>query len=139
LAGRDRRRIAGDNVVPATHWIERKSMKREYITTITQRGQVTIPAEVRRLLGANPRDKIAFQVEGDSVRLVPVTLTLEQVSGSVTPLERPENFGERSRAAKEEKAQDAHCVAHMQQAGIDAILSYDTDFDRITEVQRVEP
>jgi antitoxin PrlF len=81
-------------------------MKREYVTTITQRGQVTIPAEVRRLLGANPRDKIAFRVEGDCVRLVPVTLTLEQVFGSVTPLERPENFGERSRAAKEEKAQD---------------------------------
>lgn len=80
-------------------------MMREYITTITQRGQVTIPAEVRRLLGANPRDKIAFRVEGETVRLVPVELTLEQVFGSVTPIQRPEDFDERSRTAKEEKTE----------------------------------
>jgi len=78
-------------------------MMREYVATITQRGQVTIPAEVRRLLGANPRDKIAFRVEGDTVRLAPVEFTLEQALGSVTPLQRPEDFGERSRTAKEEK------------------------------------
>lgn len=80
-------------------------MMREYVTTITQRGQVTIPAEVRRLLGANPRDKIAFQVEGNMVRLVPVEFTLEQVFGSVMPLQRPEDFNERSRAAKDEKVE----------------------------------
>ena len=80
-------------------------MAREYVTTITQRGQVTIPAEVRRLLGANPRDKIAFRVEGDTVRLVPVEFTLEQVFGSVVPLQRPEDFAERSRTAKEEKVE----------------------------------
>ena len=79
-------------------------MMREYVTTITQRGQVTIPAEVRRLLGAKPRDKIAFRVEGDTVRLVPVEFTLEQVFGSVTPLQRPEDFDELSRRAKDEKA-----------------------------------
>jgi antitoxin PrlF len=77
---------------------------REYVSTITQRGQVTIPAEVRRLLGANPRDKIAFRVEGDTVRLVPVEFTLEQVFGSVTPLHRPEDFDDLSRRAKDEKA-----------------------------------
>jgi antitoxin PrlF len=79
-------------------------MMREFVTTITQRGQVTIPAEVRRLLGAKPRDKIAFRVEGDIVRLVPVEFTLEQVFGSVTPLQRPEDFDELSRRAKDEKA-----------------------------------
>jgi uncharacterized protein len=35
--------------------------------------------------------------------------------------------------------EDALCVAHMQQAGINVILSYDMDFDQIAEVQRVEP
>jgi antitoxin PrlF len=79
-------------------------MMREFVTTITQRGQVTIPAEVRRLLGAKPRDKIDFRVEGDIVRLVPVEFTLEQVFGSVTPLQRPEDFDELSRRAKDEKA-----------------------------------
>jgi len=91
-------------------------MMREYVTTITQRGQVTIPAEVRRLLGASPRDKIAFRVEGDTVRLVPVELTLEQVFGSVTPLQRPEDFGERSRAAKEEKVKRTLQELHVQES-----------------------
>jgi antitoxin PrlF len=88
------------------------SMMREFITTITQRGQVTIPAEVRKLLGVKPRDKIAFRVDGGTVRLVPVEFTLEQVFGSVTPLQRPEDFDELSRTAKDEKAKQT--VREMQ-------------------------
>jgi antitoxin PrlF len=80
-------------------------MMREFVSTVTERGQVTIPAEVRRLLGAKPRDKIAFRIIGDTVHVVPVELTLEQVFGSVTPINRPEDFEELSRIAKEEKAE----------------------------------
>jgi predicted nucleic acid-binding protein len=35
--------------------------------------------------------------------------------------------------------EDALCVAHMGQLGLDEILSYDNDFDRIPSVHRVEP
>jgi predicted nucleic acid-binding protein len=35
--------------------------------------------------------------------------------------------------------EDALCVAHMRQLGIDEILSYDKDFDRLPTVDRVEP
>ena len=80
-------------------------MMREYVTTVTQRGQVTIPAEVRRLLNATPRSKIAFRVEGTTVRLAPVEFTLEETFGSVQPIQRPEDFEERSRSAKEEKVE----------------------------------
>lgn len=34
---------------------------------------------------------------------------------------------------------DAVCVAHMESQGIEEILSYDTDFDRIPGIKRVEP
>lgn len=34
---------------------------------------------------------------------------------------------------------DALNVAHMQRAGITEILSFDRDFDRVPDVQRVEP
>jgi AbrB family looped-hinge helix DNA binding protein len=80
-------------------------MMREYVTTVTQRGQVTIPADVRRLLNAKPRSKIAFRVENSTVRLMPVEFTVEQVLGSVTPLQQPEDLEELSRIAKEEKVQ----------------------------------
>jgi AbrB family looped-hinge helix DNA binding protein len=76
---------------------------REYVTTITQRGRVTIPAEVRRVLGAKPHDKIVFRVDGTTVRLITVEFTLEETFGSVTPIQRPEDLEARSRSAKTEK------------------------------------
>jgi predicted nucleic acid-binding protein len=35
--------------------------------------------------------------------------------------------------------EDALCIAHMEQAGITEIVSYDSDFDRAGMVVRVEP
>ena len=35
--------------------------------------------------------------------------------------------------------EDALCVAHMRQAGITEILSYDAHFDRLDSVRRIEP
>ncbi len=78
---------------------------KEIVTTITQRGQVTIPAEIRRLWGARPRDKVAFQLYGDQVRLVPAGFTIETAYGSVTPLHRPEDFKQLAREAHEEHAE----------------------------------
>ena len=77
---------------------------KEIVTSLTQRGQVTVPAEVRRLLGLKPRDKVAFAVDNEEVRLVPVTFTLESAFGSVTPRNRPEDFKALSRVAREERA-----------------------------------
>lgn len=72
---------------------------RELATTVTQRGQVTIPSEVRRRLGIKPRDKVTFRIEDDGgVRIVPQRYTLETVFGSVAPLRRPEDFEAISRA-----------------------------------------
>src|SRR5438045_2098139 len=38
-------------------------------TTMTQKGQVTVPAEIRAHLGLKPRDRVRFVLEGDAVRL----------------------------------------------------------------------
>lgn len=76
-----------------------------YTTTVTQRGQVTIPAEIRRLLGAKPRDKVTFTVQGSQVCLRPASLTLESAYGSVKPSQRPEVFKQVSRVARDDKAE----------------------------------
>lgn len=34
-------------------------------STINQKGQVTIPVEIRKALGLEPRDKVSFELEGD--------------------------------------------------------------------------
>lgn len=59
---------------------------KEIISTVTRKGQVTIPVEVRRVLGVDAPDKIAFIVDGDAVHLRPVERTFEQLYGSVPAL-----------------------------------------------------
>lgn len=51
--------------------------------TITSQGQVTIPAEVRRILGVSKHDKVTFIIEGDGVRLIPTRFTFESAFGSI--------------------------------------------------------
>ena len=77
---------------------------KEIVTTMTQRGQVTVPAEVRRLLGLKPRDKVAFEIEDGEVRITPAAYTLESAFGSVKPLGGKTDFKAISRAARDEKA-----------------------------------
>jgi len=63
-------------------------------TTMTQKGQVTIPADVRKALGLKPRDRVSFEVdaaEGVAV-LRRAAGSVADVYGSVQPRERPENF-----------------------------------------------
>jgi AbrB family looped-hinge helix DNA binding protein len=76
---------------------------KEIITTMTQRGQVTVPSEVRRLLGLKPRDKVAFAIEKDEVRLTPARFTVESAFGSVKPATATRDFKAISRAARDEK------------------------------------
>ena len=78
---------------------------KEITTTITQRSQVTVPAEVRRVLGVKPRDKVTFAIADGEVRLKPVAYSIESVYGSVKPSRKPENFDELSRIAKDAKAE----------------------------------
>jgi antitoxin PrlF len=75
---------------------------KEILATITQRGQVTVPAEVRRLLGAKTGDKLAFQIDGTEVRLAPAAMTLESAFASVMPHTQPEDFAHVEEIAKEE-------------------------------------
>ena len=77
---------------------------KELITTMTQRGQVTVPAEVRRLLGLKPRDKVAFEIEDDKVQILPASFTLESAFASVKPATHTKNLKAISRAARDERA-----------------------------------
>ena len=77
---------------------------KEFLATLTQRGQVTVPVEVRRVLGIRPREKVAFTIDGDQVCLGPATFTLESAYGSVKPLNTPEDFDRMIAEAMEEHA-----------------------------------
>ena len=79
---------------------------REITATTTLRNQVTIPAEVRRLLRLKPRDKVTFTIDDTgNVHLAAASFTLESAFGSVRPSQRPEDFEAISRMAKDAKAE----------------------------------
>jgi antitoxin PrlF len=86
---------------------------KQITTTITQRGQVTIPAEVRRVLGLEPSDKVTFVIDDATVRLTTAEFTLESAFGSVSPLPDIADLDEQISAAKEERA--VHSVRNLAQ------------------------
>ena len=56
-----------------------------HVATVTSRGQVTIPKEIRDELGIKPHDKIRFVVENGYAKLTRY-LTLEEMAGSLPSL-----------------------------------------------------
>ena len=77
---------------------------KQIITSVTSGGQVTLPAEVRRVLGVRARDKVAFAIEDHEVRLVPIRFTLQSAAGSVKPATTTDDLDRRLDEADEEMA-----------------------------------
>ena len=74
---------------------------KQWLATVTMKGQVTIPAEVRQLLAIAPNDKVAFIVDGDQVRLVRVGSVVAWTAGAFRS-HLPPLTAEELRAAAEE-------------------------------------
>jgi AbrB family looped-hinge helix DNA binding protein len=53
----------------------------QILASVTTKGQVTIPAEVRRLIGVRPHEKIAFLIEDNQVRLTSARSVVAQTAG----------------------------------------------------------
>lgn len=77
-------------------------------STITQKGQVTIPIEFRRRLGLEPHDRVAFELDEDGIRLRPLESRVLRHYGAVRPRNRPEDWAavreETERLAAEDTA-----------------------------------
>ena len=56
---------------------------RENETTLTQKGQVTIPREIRSRLGLKPKDRVIFELDGDSARLKPAPSRIARHFGAI--------------------------------------------------------
>lgn len=77
------------------------------VSTVTDKGQVTIPVEVRNRLGIARGQKVVFLIEGNEVRLKPERFTLESVFGSVPALpgQETDDFEDQIEEAMEEEAE----------------------------------
>lgn len=67
------------------------------LATVTSKGQVTIPKEIRDYLHIQANDKVDFVLDGDRVLLAPVK-TLLDLRGAVRAGEKGDFAQERARA-----------------------------------------
>jgi antitoxin PrlF len=52
-------------------------------STLTDRGQTTIPAEVRKALDLKPRQQLTYELREDGVLIRPETQSLMDLAGSI--------------------------------------------------------
>jgi antitoxin PrlF len=80
---------------------------RQFVSNVTSKGQVTIPAAVRKHLGVGTPDKITFVVEDDGhVALQPARFTLRALKGIVPaiPGRTTSDFDDQIEEAMEDEA-----------------------------------
>jgi AbrB family looped-hinge helix DNA binding protein len=80
---------------------------RERITVMTRKGQIIIPAEVRRALGIVKGDRVAVSLPDPDTKVVqlrPVQSVAEMTFGAVKPRKQPEAFQELRRQFEDEVA-----------------------------------
>ena len=69
------------------------------ISTVTTKGQVTIPVEIRSRFHINPSDRVDFIIDGDKIMIIPIK-TLKQLRGSVTAISNGNITSERQLAKR---------------------------------------
>lgn len=60
-------------------------------STITQKGQITLPAQIRKELGLKPNQKVVIAKDKKEIRVKAVP-DIFSLYGSVKPKKRPEDF-----------------------------------------------
>jgi len=83
---------------------------KEFLSVVTRKGQITLPAEIRRSLQIKEGDKVAFSLEDSESPHVVVRLVrsvAERTFGIVKPRKRPEDFEELREIFEEEMARQA--------------------------------
>ena len=50
---------------------------REYVSSVSPKGQITLPAEVRRKLGVKPKDKVAMTIDHGQITVTPLGSGIE--------------------------------------------------------------
>lgn len=78
---------------------------KEIAATITSKGQVTVPVEIRRALGLRQGDKVVFQLEGREVRLATSSSRLAAGYRSIPALAPSRSWQEVEELVADEQAE----------------------------------
>lgn len=78
----------------------------EFVSSVSPKGQVTIPIAIRNRLGIKPKDKVMFSMDAENVKIKPIKSPLAASFKSVPPLKKPMTLKEMTEAAAEEHARE---------------------------------
>ena len=95
--------------ISTTHQEGREMQER--LSTVTRKGQITIPAEFRKALGLKEGDKVALSLEAGEVKLSRTGSVVEATAGALKSDMPPLSPQEERRAAEQAIAEDV--VARM--------------------------
>jgi AbrB family looped-hinge helix DNA binding protein len=71
-------------------------------SSVTKKGQVTIPAYFRNKLGIKTGTKIYFEIDADRVTIKPIKYSLDSAYASVKPLKKKLSLEEVRKIARED-------------------------------------
>jgi len=74
-------------------------------STITRKGQVTIPKKIRDQMDLHLGDRVLFLVRDDEIVIKPVRGSILDLQGSVRPKSRPEDFDRIRETVKQRHAE----------------------------------
>lgn len=85
-------------------------LMQQVISSITSKGQITLPAPIRKHLGVNKNDKIAFKVnKNGTVQVAPAKYPdIASLSGSAGTLKRPLTWSKMRQIAREDRIKAKH-------------------------------
>ncbi len=85
----------------------------DQLSSVSPTGQVTIPLQIRRVLGVRPNDKVAFTVRDGTVRLEKAQSVLDAEYRSVPALKKRRSLKDLTQIAADEHA------AHVAREGLE--------------------
>lgn len=73
----------------------------QFTTSVTQKGQATIPAPIRKRLGINPRTKIVFELKDNNEASIKPVVDFISLKGSIKT-NKPFDLGAFEKAIEDE-------------------------------------
>ncbi len=80
---------------------------KEFESSVSPKGQITLPLEVRRRWGIRAKDRVTIQVDEQTVTIAPARSAVDESFGAIPPLRRPLSDTDMTELAAEEHAQEA--------------------------------
>ena len=90
--------------------LQQPTQSKEFISTISSKGQVTLPVLVRRYLGVETNDKVAFIIEpAEGVKLTQARFPdIHSLKGAAGILKQPMKWKEVKKVAYEDRLENKY-------------------------------